>query len=101
MSKVSIVATITAKDGRGDDIVAAFEGARGAIEAESGTLIYTLHRNAADPNVFYVTEVYEDQAALDAHMTGPGMAALAGIADAVAENGVSLQFAAPVVQLAG
>jgi quinol monooxygenase YgiN len=94
MSKVSVVATITAKPGRGDDIIAVFDGAREAVQAEAGTLLYVLHRNAANPDVFYVTEVYEDQAALDAHMVGPAMAALAGIGDAV--EGVDLQFAAPV-----
>lgn len=94
MSKISVVATITAKPGRGDDIIAAFDGAKDAVAGEAGTLIYALHRNQANPDVFYVTELYEDQAALDAHMVGPAMAALAGIGDAV--DGVDLQFANPV-----
>jgi quinol monooxygenase YgiN len=99
MSKVSVVATITAKAGRGDEIVAEFEKARDAVLAEAGTLMYVLHRQTANPDVFYVTELYEDQAALDAHMVGPAMAALAGIADAV--EGLDLQFAAPVVVIKG
>jgi quinol monooxygenase YgiN len=94
MSKISVVATITAKAGRGDEIIAAFDGAKEAVAAEAGTLQYVLHRNQANPDVFYVTELYEDQAALDAHMAGPAMAALAGIGDAV--EGVDLQFASPV-----
>lgn len=94
MSKVSVIATITAKDGRGDEVIAAFEGAKDAVAAEAGTLVYVLHRNQSDPNVFYVTELYEDQAALDAHMAGPAMAALAGLGDAL--EGADLQFAHPV-----
>lgn len=94
MSHVSVIATITAKDGRGDEIIAAFDGAKDAVASEAGTLVYVLHRNQNNPNVFYVTELYADQAALDAHMAGPAMAALAGIGDAI--EGVDLQFANPV-----
>lgn len=99
MSKVSVVATITAKAGRGDEVIAAFEGAKDAVQAEAGTLVYALHRNQANPDVFYVTELYEDQAALDAHMAGPAMAALAGIGDAI--EGADLQFAVPVAVAKG
>jgi quinol monooxygenase YgiN len=94
MSQVSVVATITVKDGRGDDLIAAFDGAKDAVQAESGTLMYVLHRNQTDPNVFYVTELYEDQAALDTHMGGAAIAALGGVGDAIA--GLDLQFATPV-----
>ena len=94
MSKVSVVATLTAKAGRGDEIIAAFEGAKDAVAGEPGTLMYALHRNQANPDVFYVTELYADQAALDAHMGGAAMAALAGLGDAI--ESADLQFANPV-----
>jgi len=94
MTKVSVVATITAKAGRGDEIIAAFDGARDAVASETGTLQYVLHRNQANPDVFYVTELYADQAALDAHMAGAAMAALAGLGDAI--ESADLQFATPV-----
>lgn len=94
MAMVSVVATITAKDGRGDEVIAAFERARQAVAAEPGTLLYALHRNQNNPNVFYVTELYEDQAALDAHMAGEAMQALAGLGDAI--ESADLQFATPV-----
>jgi quinol monooxygenase YgiN len=94
MSKVSVVATITAKKGRGEEIIAAFDSAKDAVASEPGTLLYVLHRNQSNPDVFYVTELYEDQAALDAHMSGAAVAALAGIGDAV--ESFDLQFANPV-----
>ena len=94
MSKISVVATLTAKPGRGDEIIAAFEGAKDAVQAEAGTLMYTLHRNNANPDIFYVTELYEDQAALDVHMGGAAIAAIGGVGDAIA--GLDLQFATPV-----
>ncbi len=101
MSQKSAVVRIKVKPGRGNEVIAAFEGAREHVAGEAGTLLYTLHRSAADEDVFFVTEIYADQDALDAHMTGPGMAALAGIADAVEEGGVDLQFAVPVVSVKG
>ena len=71
MGKVSIIATIKVKDGRGDDIIAAFAKGAELLHTEPGTEQYVLHRNQNDPNTFYVTELYTDQAALDAHMAVP------------------------------
>jgi quinol monooxygenase YgiN len=94
MGKVSVVATITVKDGRGDELIGAFDGAKDAVAAEAGTEVYVLHRNQADPNIFYVTELYADQESLDAHMSGAAMAALAGVGDII--ESFDLQFANPV-----
>jgi len=94
MTQISVVATITAKAGRGDEIIGAFDSAKDAVQAEEGTLQYVLHRSQANPDVFYVTELYADQAALDVHVGGAAIAALAGIGDAI--DGVDMQFATPV-----
>jgi len=94
MSQVSAVVTITAKEGRADELVKAFDSARDAIQAEDGCLMYALHRSQTNPNCFYVTELYRDQAALDAHLNGAVMDALKGIGDAIED--VDLQFATPV-----
>jgi len=94
MSQVSAVVTITAKQGRADDIIKAFEGAKEAVQAEEGCLMYALHRSQTNPNTFYVTELYRDQAALDAHLAGAAMTALKGLGDAIED--VDLQFANPI-----
>ena len=95
MGKVSIIATITVKDGRGDDVIAAFAKGAELLHTEPGTEMYVLHRNQNDPNTFYVTELYTDQAAVDAHMSGEVMAALGGaLGDAI--ESFDLQFANPV-----
>ena len=96
MGKVSIVATITVKDGRGDDVIAAFAKGAELLHTEPGTEMYALHRNQNDPITFYVVELYTDQAAVDAHMAGEVMKALGGgLGDAV--ESFDLQFANPVV----
>jgi quinol monooxygenase YgiN len=96
MGKISVIATITVKDGRGDDIIAAFEKGAALLHTEPGTEMYVLHRNRNDPNTFYVTELYTDQAALDAHQSGEVAKALgASLGDAI--ESADLQFAQPVV----
>ena len=96
MGKVSIIATIKVKDGRGDDIIAAFAKGAELLHTEPGTEQYVLHRNQNDPNTFYVTELYTDQAALDAHQSGEVARALgASLGDAI--ESADLQFAQPVV----
>jgi len=96
MGKISVIATIKVKDGRGDDIIAAFEKGAAPPHTEPGTELYVLHRNSKDPNTFYVTELYTDQAALDAHQSGEVAKALgASLGDAI--ESADLQFAQPVV----
>jgi quinol monooxygenase YgiN len=96
MGKISVIATITVKDGRGDDVIAAFEKGAALLHTEPGTEQYVLHRNQNDPNVFYVTELYTDQAALDVHQSGEVAKALGGaLGDAI--ESADLQFATPVV----
>ena len=96
MGKISVIATIKVKDGRGDDIIAAFEKGATLLHTEPGTELYVLHRNSKDPNTFYVTELYTDQAALDAHQSGEVAKALgASLGDAI--ESADLQFCAPVV----
>ena len=50
MGKVSIIATIKVKDGRGDDVIAAFAKGAELLHTEPGTEMYVLHRNQNDPN---------------------------------------------------
>ena len=97
MNKVSVVVKITAKDGRADDIIAAFAGAKSAVDAEEGTEMYVLHQSLTDPNQLFVTEWYTDQAALDAHMAGEAIKALGGVGDAI--ESIDMQFTKPVVGL--
>jgi quinol monooxygenase YgiN len=100
MGKLSGLATITVKDGRGDELIDAFRGAAEHVAKEDGTEHYVLHRNNTDPNVFYVTEVYSDQAAYETHTSGAALAALGpALADIV--EGFSFELATPVLSAGG
>ena len=95
MAKVSLVARIQAKDGKADELITAFDKLLPEVAKEPGTIHYVIHRSTTDPNVLYVTEVYEDQAALDAHMGSDHFKAFgAGLGDLI--DGADLQFLAPV-----
>ena len=62
MGKVSVIATLTCKDGKGDSFPAAFDDFFRHVEGETGTEEYVLHRSTTNPNVFFMTELYADQA---------------------------------------
>jgi quinol monooxygenase YgiN len=67
MSKVSLMAKLTAHEGKGDELVAAFDGLFAHVETEPGTEVYVLNRSAQDPDTFYFFELYVDGDALTAH----------------------------------
>ena len=73
MSKISLIAKLTAAEGKADDVEAALHGMIAAAEEESGLEIYSAHRDSADSSVFYFFELYTDQGALDVHGKGDGM----------------------------
>lgn len=73
MSKIAVLAKLTAADGRRDDLVDAIGTMLEAVEAEEGTEVYALHRDVGDENVVWFYELYTDQASLDAHSSSDAM----------------------------
>jgi quinol monooxygenase YgiN len=95
MGKVSVIATLTVKDGKADEFPAAFDEFFGYVETEDGTEEYVLHRSTTNPNVFYMIELYTDQGAFDAHAASEAFAKLgASLGDYV--EGFDLVFAEPL-----
>ena len=96
MGKISAIAKLEVKPEKADAFPAAFDEVFAHIVAnEDGTEHYVLHRSNRDPNVFYMTEIYADQAALDAHGKSDAMTALGGrLGDFIAN--VDLDFCVPV-----
>ena len=52
---------------------AAIEHARGSLK-EPGVLRFDISQDQGEPNRFYIYKVYQDQAALDAHVSTPRFA---------------------------
>lgn len=70
MSKISLIAKLTAAEGKADELKAALENLATAGDEEAGLEIYSFHVDNNDPNVIYAFELYTDQAALDVHGKG-------------------------------
>lgn len=51
-----------------DEMIQAAITVQDATRKESGCITYTFHTEVADPNKFFVYEVWESSEALDAHM---------------------------------
>ncbi len=75
-NEITVVAKIRAAKGKGAALAALLTEQVGVVrKAEPGCLVYRLHRSTKDPEVFLFYEVYEDQAAYDAHRKAPHLAA--------------------------
>ena len=81
---IRVVAVITAKPGRRDEILTAFRANVAAVRAEQGCIEYAAHVDAAGigpfqakfgPDAFVVLEFWENPEALAAHVVAPHMAA--------------------------
>lgn len=79
MSKVCVIAKITANEGMRSDMVVAMGSMIDHVEAnEPGTIRYILMEDAGDENVVWFYEEYADGDALGAHSTSDAMKALGG-----------------------
>lgn len=68
---VKIVAILTARPGKADDLQALLSGMLAPSRAEPGNLRYDLWRDQADPARFVLDELYTDNAAIAAHRATP------------------------------
>lgn len=71
MSKISMIAKLTAAEGRADELEQALAAVVAAADEEDGLEIYSAHR--ADGHVFYFFELYRDAEALAVHGKGERM----------------------------
>jgi quinol monooxygenase YgiN len=67
MSKIALIAKLTAAEGKADELKEALRALIEAAESESGLEVYAANQAADDPQVFWFFELYADQAALDVH----------------------------------
>ena len=74
-TEVHVFATINAQPGKADDVRAALQTLVTATRTEPGNLHYMLHEDPKNLGSFFVFEEYKDEAAVDAHMKSPHLAA--------------------------
>jgi quinol monooxygenase YgiN len=73
---IGLIVRVRVAEGKGAEFEAAFaEQAKGVRADEPGNKLYQLVRSREDPRAYVVLELYDDEAALDAHRGAPHMAA--------------------------
>ena len=95
MSKVGVIAKMTAKEGQRDALVAALQPLVNAVNDEPGTEVYALHTDSATPELVWFYELYSDQDALIAHGTSETMKKVGAELAALLDGRPELFFLAP------
>ena len=96
MSKISVVAKITAQDGKRADVIAGMAAMMDHVESEEGTLKYILMEDSADESVVWLYEEYVDRASFDAHGGSEAMKALGGAIGPLMAGRPELTFCKPL-----
>jgi quinol monooxygenase YgiN len=78
MSKISLIAKLTAVEGKADELEAALLGVIEAAEEEVGLEVYSAHAADDEPGTYYFFEVYRDADAKATHGKGDRMRAAMG-----------------------
>lgn len=75
---ITVIAKLKAKAGSEKALEEAFRSMITKVRGEPGCAAYVLHRAVKDPTTFMFYEIYQDQAAFDAHGKTPHMAEMGG-----------------------
>lgn len=68
MSGVGRYVKFTAQPGRGDELATLLLAAADSLQGVAGCELYVINRSASEPDVVWVTELWLDQASLDASL---------------------------------
>jgi len=73
MSKISLIAKLTAAEGKSSELEAVLTNVIAAAEEEEGLEVYSVHAANDEPGVYYFFELYRDEEAKAVHGKGEGM----------------------------
>ena len=96
MTKVALVARMTAAPGKRDELVEAFGALYDAVAGEEGTEVYALHLDAGNEDVVWFYELYRDMDALTTHGTSDAMKAMGPRFGSLLAGQPELTFLTPV-----
>ena len=86
MSKLTVIAIITAKPGCEDKVKAGLQGLVAPTLEEQGCLNYDLHVDNENPAIFAFHENWESEADLDRHLESEHIEAFQKQGEAIIEN---------------
>jgi quinol monooxygenase YgiN len=96
MTTISVLAKLTAQEGKRDDIVAGMGPMLDHVESEEGTQTYILMEDAKDENVLWLYEQYATREAFDDHSGSDVMKAIGGTIGGFLAAPPELIFCRPV-----
>jgi quinol monooxygenase YgiN len=70
MARVGRYVKITANSGQSDELAKALLQVADSLRSTPGCELYVINRSPSEPDVVWVTELWRDQAALDASLEG-------------------------------
>ena len=73
MSKISLIAKLTAADGKADELERALAAVVAAGDEEEGLEVYSAHAADDEPGVYWFFELYRDADAVAVHGKGERM----------------------------
>lgn len=73
MPKISIIAKLTAAEGKSAELEQRLGELIAAADEEQGLEVYSVHKDTNDEGVYYFFELYRDNEAMDLHGKGDQM----------------------------
>jgi len=86
MANLTVVATLKAKPGCEEKLLAMLQDLVPPTRAETGCIDYDLHRSDDEPGTFLFHETWESRPLWDAHMQSPHLTAFGNANGAVMES---------------
>lgn len=97
MSKISLIAKLTAADGKAEELEAALADVVASADEEAGLEIYSAHKANDSENTYYFFELYTDGDALAVHGKGDGMKQAMGAFGGLLAGRPEITMMTPVV----
>lgn len=97
MPKISLIARLTAAEGKVADLEVALRDVIEAADEEDGLEVYSAHAVAEEPGVYYFFELYRDDEAMAVHGKGDRMRAAMGAFGGLLAGRPEITMMTPVV----
>jgi quinol monooxygenase YgiN len=96
VSKVAVVAKLTAQPGKRDELAKGLQVMLDQVQSEAGTLLYILNADNAEADVLWFYELYTEQPALDLHMGSETYKGLGPVIGSLLAGRPELHFLSPL-----
>lgn len=93
---IIIQAAMTAKPGKRNDALSAFNTAMTASQSEAGCITYRFTVDIVDPDTFHIVEIWDGEPSLLAHLGGPAFKGFMAVAGDIVEPAGMTAWSGPM-----